>query len=521
MIGWLGLWCIGCAPAFINYNLEGAALEHCLKVCDASLLLVDQDQACRQRIERSCFLVETQMGPKIHIVDSTLKRSITGITPKAPSDAYRAGVRGSSPLCLIYTSGTTGLPKACAFTLSRLRLMGPHLKPFLDNMSGPGGDRWYICMPMYHGTGAMSGMVCMLQGVSLAIGKKFSVSTFWKDIHDSEATFIVYVGETARYLLNARPDPLERDHKLRCAYGNGLRPDVWDRFRARFNIPQIAEFFNSTEGMFNLMNWDKGAWLGPCVGHHGLILRALLHGMYVPVLIDHDTGDIWRDPKTGFAQRTKYEEGGEILVKVPNKDAFQGYWNAEEATDKKFVQDVFKEGDIYYRTGDAMRRLPDGRWYFVDRLGDTFRWKSENVSTAEVAQVLGQFPGVVEANVYGVLVPNHEGRAGCAALLLEDDEKTKFDYNALLKFAKTRLPKYAVPVFIRTVSRSSHIHNLKQNKVLLRKEGVDPTRKGEEVGEEGRADEFLWLGDRRKDMDAYVEFAEEAWRRLENGKARL
>lgn len=210
-----------------------------------------------------------------------------------------------------------------------------------------------------------------------------------------------------------------------------------------------------------------------------------------------------------------------MIVKIPEEKAFQGYWNAQEATDKKFVRDVFRKGDLYYRTGDALRRDPDGRWYFLDRLGDTFRWKSENVSTAEVSIVLGSFPGVVEANVYGVEVPHHEGRAGCAALFLEEDKRAGFDYDALLAFARERLPRYAVPVFLRVVDKSAHIHNLKQDKVKLRKEGVDPAKKGTETGEKG--DVILWLGKGKRidGGDGYVEFTEEDWRRLQAGDVRL
>lgn len=187
----------------------------------------------------------------------------------------------------------------------------------------------------------------------------------------------IYVGETARYLLAAPPHPLERAHKLRLAYGNGLRPDVWNKFQERFNIPEIVEFFNSSEGMFGLSTWARGPYQQGCVGHHGGLFRTLLKNTYVPVRFDYDTGDIWRDPKTGFAQRTPYEEGGEILVAVPSKEAFGGYWRNPEATNKRFAADVFKKGDLYYRGGDALRRSPDGHWYFLDRLGDTFRWKSE------------------------------------------------------------------------------------------------------------------------------------------------
>ena len=373
-------------------------------------------------------------------------------------------------------------------------------------------------MPLYHGTGAISSMGAIMAGLSLALAKRFSVSNFWKDIHDSEATFFIYVGETARYLLNAPPSPYERDHKVRCAYGNGLRPDIWKKFQVRFNIPEVAEFFNSTEGLFALLNYDKGEYLSACVGHHGLIFRTLLHNVYIPVKNDHETGDIWRNPKTGFAQRMPYDEGGEMLVAVPSENAFQGYWRAEEATKKKFVKNVFRKGDLFYRSGDALRRDPDGRWHFLDRLGDTFRWKSENVSTAEVAIVLGQYPGVAEANVYGVLVPNHEGRAGCAALHLDPiQEGQPFDYNALLRYARDRLPRYAVPVFIRQVSASTHIHNHKQNKVPLRKEGIEPKKVGTEVPA-GKNDRFLWIPPRE---DKYVEFKERDWDNLSAGQVRL
>ena len=362
----------------------------------------------------------------------------------------------------------------------------------------------------------MSAIAQILRGIGIAIGRKFTVSRFWDEICDSQATFFVYVGETARYLLNAPPHPRERDHRLRCCYGNGMRPDVWERLRQRFNIPEIAEFFNSTEGMFGLLNWDRGSYLSACVGHHGLVLRTLLHNYYIPVKIDHETGDIWRDPKTGLAQRTSYNEGGEMLVAVPNKEAFQGYWKNVSATDKKFCKDVFKKGDIYYRSGDALRRNDDGKWYFLDRLGDTFRWKSENVSTAEVAECIGRYPGIAEANVYGVLVPNHEGRAGCAAIHLDPTSKDVINYDDLLRYTRQRLPKYAVPVFLRIVKASTHIHNHKQNKVPLRKEGVDPRLIGTELLA-GKDDVILWS----PKGDAYVQFTKQDWEALESRQARL
>lgn len=273
-------------------------------------------------------------------------------------------------------------------------------------------------MPFYHGTGGCTAVTQLLSGVTLCVGKKFSTSNFWKEARDSRATWITYVGETARYLLAAPPSPLDRAHNVRAMYGNGLRPDVWTKFRDRFGIEEITEFFNSTEGVFGLANVCRGDYLATCVGRHGLIFRRLLNNKYVPVRSDPVTGDIARNPATGFAYREPYELGGEILVALPNEAAFQGYHNNPEGTQKKFARDVFKKGDLWYRSGDSLRRTDDGRWFFLDRLGDTFRWKGENVSTAEVSQVIGDFPGVVEANVYGVQLPNYDGRGQSNCRLL-------------------------------------------------------------------------------------------------------
>ena len=373
---------------------------------------------------------------------------------------------------------------------------------------------------MYHGTGGINAMTNMMAGVSLAIGRKFSLSKFWADVCDSEATFFVYVGETARYLLAAPPSPLDKKHKIRCIHGNGLRPDVWAKFQERFNIPEVAEFFTATEGMLGLINWCRGPYLVNAVGHHGLILRRLFHNTYVPVKVDGATNDFYRSPKTGFAERVPYEEGGEIIVRVPSEKAFQGYYRAPEATAKKFAHNVLQQGDIYYRPGDALRRTDDGRWFFMDRLGDTYRWKSENVSTAEVAEALGKYRGIHEANVYGVLLPGHDGRAGCAAVAIDQSERKAFDWKAFANFARQNLPKYAVPIFIRVVEGDvggMGSHNNKQNKVPLRDEGVDPRMKGTKV-EGGKEDQVFWIPPHG---EGYVRFEEKDWNSLVAGKARL
>ncbi|KAF2179764.1 acetyl-CoA synthetase-like protein [Zopfia rhizophila CBS 207.26] len=489
---WLSLWCIGCAPAMVNYNLKGNSLVHCLRVSQAKVLLVDTDENCSERFEVSRDVIERELGITALYLNPELKTKVEASPVVVPDDSYRASVTGHSPTCLLYTSGTTGLPKAGMYTVARFHERGNPNNLAYGLKPGPGGDRWYCSMPLFHGTGGLSMVAAVTGGMSIAVGRKFSVSTFWNDIHDSEATFFVYVGEAARYLLMAAPHPYDRDHpKLRGMYGNGMRPDVWTKFKERFNVPEVIEFFNSTEGVFGLVVQSKGPFTANCVGHHGALLRKGLQDMYVPVAIDPESGAVLRDPETGFAKRRTYNEGGEILVNIPTESAFAGYYNNPEATAKKFERDVFRKGDLFYRTGDALRRDDDGRWFFVDRLGDTFRWKSENVSTAEVAEVLGRYPGVAEANVYGVLVPCHDGRAGCVALRLES-EASNIDFKAFLEYARGQLPRYAVPVFIRLVSDSSKTDNNKQNKAPLREEGIELERYGEkEPG--GQEDKVLWV----------------------------
>ena len=253
------------------------------------------------------------------------------------------------------------------------------------------------------------------------------------------------------------------------------------------------------------------------MGHHGAILRYLVRDAFIAVEPDYETGDLLRDPKTGWVKRNKLEEGGEMLVAVAEENTiFPGYHNNAEATAKKYVRNVFREGDLFYRSGDALKRDNEGRWYFLDRLGDTYRWKSENVSTAEVAEVMGRYPGIVEANVYGVLVPSHDGRAGCAAIYIDPQARQGFNFADLLRHTRASLPRYAVPVFVRVVEEMTPIHNNKQNKVPLRKEGVDPDAIEKGVG--GPNDTVLWCPPK---STTYVPFERKHWESLQGGRARL
>ncbi|EMC94363.1 hypothetical protein BAUCODRAFT_545966 [Baudoinia panamericana UAMH 10762] len=526
MFNLVGSWAIGSAPAMINYNLGGDGLIHSLKVSGSKVLVVDEDEGCQERVEAVRSKIESELDMKIVIINAATKAAIAARPSTRPADSYRKDLNPNFPIFLFYTSGTTGLPKACAMptarsyvlTSPRLRSTGVKAgRPRTTFSSGRKPDVWYDCMPLYHGTGCTVALSCLINGVTLAIGRKFSVRNFWRDVHDSQANAFVYVGETARYLLAAPPSPLDKGHKLKAMYGNGMRPDVWSKFQERFDIPCVNEFFNSTEGMLQLLNVCRGPFHAAHVGHHGALERRRLWNKIVPVQIDYEKGDqIWRDPKTGFAKRQSYEEGGEVLIKCDSEKDFVGYWNNPDATQRRFEKDVFQTGDLYYRTGDALRRDADGRWFFLDRLGDTFRWKSENVSTAEVAEVLGRFPGIVEANVYGVEIPNHDGRAGCAAIFIQPADPEHFDWTGLLAHARKLLPRYAVPVFLRVVRQQQASHNNKQLKVPLRKEGVDPKKVRE--GDAGSEDILMWV---RPGSDRYEPFTETEWETLGAGKARL
>ncbi|CAJ2504685.1 Uu.00g120790.m01.CDS01 [Anthostomella pinea] len=510
VLAWMGLWSIGAAPALINHNLTRQALLHCLGIADAKLILADGPPQLMERLDAVRDDLTAQGVRTVKLEDA--RAVLNSTRGERPPDNLRENVMPNSPFGLFYTSGTTGLPKAVTV---------PAAAGFMHGCSKDcgfayvGGDdeRYYDCMPLYHGTGGISGMTQLLTGQTLCVAPKFSVSSFWDDVRESRATWFAYVGETLRYLLAAPPSPRDRDHAVRGIYGNGLRPDVWKAFRDRFGIDTIHEFFNSTEGIMPLDNPARGDFRAHSVGHHGLLMRRRFQDVFVPVEIDVDTGDLARDPRTGLALRVPYEVGGEILVRQPTTitPAFPGYYKNKEATDQKYVRDVFAKGDLYYRTGDALRRDSDGRWFFMDRLGDTYRWKGENVSTAEVSEVLGQYPGVGEATVYGVSLPGHDGKAGMAAIYVDSAIKT-FDYTGLLKHARTHLPSYAVPLFLRQIRERSATHNNKQDKVPLKAAGVDPART--------KGDPLVWVSDMGKG-DAYVPFTAADWDALNAGRAKL
>lgn len=378
-------------------------------------------------------------------------------------------------------------------------------------------------MPLYHSSGAILCFAnALLSGSTVALGAKFSTRTFWSEVRRHNATMIQYVGETLRYLLAAPVEinpatgqSMDKQHRVRVALGNGLRPDVWNKFKERFGVEYIAEFYGSTEGSFATFNLSRNDFSMGAVGRNGWFYSAMVGAGTALVDVDFTTDLPYRDPRTGFCKATKPGEPGEFLFRLPEKDLekrFQGYYGDRAATNKKILRDVFRKGDSWFRTGDVMRWDSEGRIYFHDRIGDTFRWKSENVSTAEVSQALGLHPAIHEANVYGVQLPHHDGRAGCAAVILNGDRGTPGEETllSLSEHVKNTLPRYAAPIFLR-ITRPGKMQTTgtnKQQKHDLRSDGVNPAKMG--------GDELYWLQDGK-----YVPFTKKDWHALNGGKVKL
>jgi acyl-CoA synthetase (AMP-forming)/AMP-acid ligase II len=514
---WFALWSLGAIPAFINTNLRNKAFVHSVQVSTTRILFVDPNIRDVLSDESTSELQASNEGRGIEIVvlEETTEQAIKRKTPyRAPNEA-RSGKTMKDSALLIYTSGTTGLPKAAHVPWDKTRGSAIAVGNLLQLKPE---DRYFSAMPLYHTAASILCVSAILGvGCTYVMAPKFSPRTFMRQVVETDATAIQYIGEMCRYLTVAPPTPYDRAHKLRVAFGNGLRQDVWQPFKDRFGIDTIIELYGATEGIGAQFNISRNDFSRGAIGRYNLISGLLNDLSQALVKFDHDADEPWRDPSTGLCKRSQYNEPGEFVAKLDPKaiqDKFLGYLGNQKATDSKILRDVFAKGDAWYRTGDLLRQDREGRMWFVDRIGDTFRWKGENVSTAEVSEALGSHPAVKEANVYGVQLPGHDGRAGCAALLLRDgqsmDDALRRD---LAAHVKKQLPKYAVPLFLRLVKGELEITGtVKQTKVQLRNEGVDPVQVGE--------DEIFWLPSQGA-QDAYKPFSKQDWETLGSGQAKL
>lgn len=427
-------------------------MAHCITVAAPKHILVDT------RLDAALEGLET--GAIVWRHGEAFAEMIAALPGGALTAEEKRPVTLADPALLIYTSGTTGLPKA-AFVSHHRVMMWTHW--FAGMMGATEEDRLYNCLPMYHSVGGVvaSGAV-LLAGGSVVLREKFSASGFWDDVAQSGATIFQYIGELCRYLLKS--DIVPAPNCLRLICGNGLSADVWEAFQARFHIPQVLEFYAATEGNFSLYNAEGK------VGAIGRVPGFLKHRFGIALVKQGPDGDPLRGPD-GFCRRVTADEPGEAIGRIAGGAArFEGYSDAA-ATARKILRNVFEAGDAYVRTGDLMRQDAAGFYYFLDRLGDTFRWKGENVATTEVAAALAAYPGITAANVYGVAVPGHDGKAGMAAIETDGN----FELSGLKTHLAAKLPAYARPLFLRQVTSLAVTETFKQKKQQLAAEGFDPS----------------------------------------------
>jgi fatty-acyl-CoA synthase len=442
---------LGAVAGMLNYNQREEALAHSINILEGKVLVVASK--CQEAVD------SLPTPPAITMI------SVPRLTADAESQPgenppITATLKASVPAFLIYTSGTTGLPKASVMTHFR----------WLKSMSGLGNmgvrlkktDVIYCCLPLYHNNALTVGLSSAISsGAAIAVGEHFSASRFWDNVAQDGATAFMYIGELCRYLLNQPPKASDAHNNVRIIVGNGMRAELWGEFVNRFKIERVAEFYGASEcniAFINALGIDRTA--GVCPLPHAV------------VAYDEEEAAPRRGPG-GRLMRVGVGEVGILLTKITKRAPFDGYTD-KRANDDKLVANGFKDGDLWFNTGDLVRKQGWMHLAFVDRLGDTFRWKGENVATTEVEGAMIAFPGVEHAVVYGVKVPGTDGRAGMAAITL--DEGVEFDGEALAEFLCEKLPAYAVPLFIRIVDDLEQTSTFKAVKVELRKRGYEADR---------------------------------------------
>jgi fatty-acyl-CoA synthase len=438
----------GAVAGMLNYHQRGDVLAHSLGLLDAKVLVVESDLA---------EAVDECGGSGVAPMTIEEVQRLAATAPTT-NPASASAVLAKDTAFYIFTSGTTGHPKASVMThrrwlaaLAAFGGLGLRLK---------GSDTLYSCLPLYHNNALTVAVGSVINsGSTLALGKSFSASRFWDEVIASRATAFIYIGEICRYLLNQPAKPTDRAHKVRVIAGNGLRPEIWDEFTTRFGIARVCEFYAASEGntaFINIFNVPKSTGISPV---------PLAYVEY-----DLDTGAPLRG-EDGRVRRVPAGEPGLLLSPVNRLQPFDGYTDPT-ASEKKLVRNAFREGDCWFNTGDVMSPQGMGHAAFVDRLGDTFRWKGENVATTQVERALGSDKSVEESTVFGVEIPRTGGRAGMAAVKLRDG--AEFDGKALAEAVYDQLPMYALPLFLRVVEAMEHTTTFKSRKVDLREQAYGP-----------------------------------------------
>ncbi len=474
---WLGITKIGGVAALINTKLVGLSLSHCINVAEADHIILSVDLAPAfeaalpylSRVPKIWIHGSGRSADGVNVAPGTSRTALDQILAemdgKPLGSAERRGITINDRALLIYTSGTTGLPKAASISHRRILNWGGWFAGLTD--ASP-EDRLYDCLPLFHSVGGIVAPCSMLNaGASVVLSSKFSAGHFWRDIVRWDCTLFQYIGELCRYLLKAPESEFENAHRLRLACGNGLRGDIWEAFQARFGVPRILEFYAATEGNFSLFNVEGKP------GAIGRIPPLLAHRFPAAILrVDTELGIPIRNAE-GLCVRCVPDEVGEAVGRIGTPDEgggrFEGYTDPRQ-TENKILRDVLAPGDAWFRTGDLMRLDAAGYFHFVDRIGDTFRWKGENVATSEVNEAVSDCPGVTEATTYGVEIPGADGRAGMAAIVIH----AGFDIEEFAGRLAHRLPAYACPVMIRICAALDTTETFKQKKHELTRQGFDP-----------------------------------------------
>lgn len=432
----------GAVAGMLNYNQRAEVLAHSVGLLDAKVVVAESD------LVAPIADCDAQVANLITI--EQLSERAVGKPAGNPRSASE--VRAKETAFYIFTSGTTGHPKASVMT---------HLR-WLRALAGFGGlgvrlrghDTLYCALPLYHNNALTVALSSVIDaGATLALGRAFSASRFWDEVIASGATAFIYIGELCRYLLNQPPKPTDRAHKVRVIVGNGLRPDIWEEFTKRFGIKRVVEFYAASEGNTAFVNVFN------IPGSTGINPLPLAYVEYDP-----ETGQPVRDA-VGRVRRVPAGQPGLLISPVSRLSPFDGYTD-KAASEKKLVRNAFRDGDVWFNTGDVMSPQGMGHAAFADRLGDTFRWKGENVATTDVEAALAPAPGVEECTVFGVEVPDTGGRAGMAAIKLRSG--AQFDGKALAARLFAELPGYAVPLFVRIVDTLETTSTFKSRKVDLR-----------------------------------------------------
>ncbi len=458
---------IGAVSALVNTSQRGAVLEHSIQLVKPSRIIVGEELF--GAVEEVKAALPQGNDAQLYLSDcDTLKENTsapegwTDLAEKAclgssrnPSSSKEQ--RASDPLCYFYTSGTTGLPKAAILTNGRF--MKAYGGVGFASIQLKSHDRAYVTLPFYHGTALIVGWGSVLAGAAgLVMARQFSASKFWPEVRRTKVTAFCYVGELCRYLLAQPVSADDKNHNIRMMFGNGLRPNLWREFKTRFNVPKVMEFYGSSEGnvgFLNIFNHD-------CTVGFTTIPYAIVE-------YDLDLDDAIRQ-KDGFLRRVKKGQSGLLLGEISDKSPFDGYTDPEK-TEKTILRNVFKAGDAWFNTGDLMRDQGFRHAQFVDRLGDTYRWKGENVSTTEVENCISTFPAILDAVVYGVEIPNTNGRAGMANIRLPDG--ASFDSIAFYEYLNKQLPAFSIPVFLRISQKMETTGTFKYKKTDLKKSGFD------------------------------------------------